>query len=59
MSATDQDETTEFTTRAVMSLAVEIAELQETATRLGVILAGLASTYGVATEIDPVSAIVK
>lgn len=59
MSVVDQDGKDEFATRAVMSLAVEIAELQETATRLGVILAGLASTYGVATEIEPVSAIVK
>jgi hypothetical protein len=59
MSKAHQDETAQFTERAVMSLAVEIADLQENARRLSAIIAALALTYGVAAEIDPVSAIVK
>lgn len=59
MSVTDQDETAAFTERAVMSLIVEIADLQESARRLGVVVAALASAYRVPTATDTVSAIVK
>jgi hypothetical protein len=47
----DETSKNEFTERAIMSLVMEMAELKETTTRLGVVLTALAVTYGVSIEV--------
>lgn len=54
-----EDDNAKFTERTVMSLVVEIADLEENTRRLSAIVTALAKAHDVGLAIDPVSAIVK
>lgn len=53
MGITEKQKETDdgFTDRAIMSLAMEAAELKETATRIATVVAALALVYGISIEV--------
>jgi hypothetical protein len=45
------DDKAGFTERAIMALVMEAAEMKETATRFGVLVAALAVAHGISTDV--------